>query len=52
MVQKTLYFILLYLLKAYDTLDRKRQLEIPEGYGVGPNVLGLIKFYWDDQRCV
>ena len=21
-------------------------------YGVGPNTLGLLKFYWDKQRCV
>ena len=52
MVQKTLYFILLDLRKAYDTIDRERLLEILEGYGVGPNVLGLLKFYWDNQHCV
>ena len=52
MVQKTLYFIFLDLRKAYDTVDRERLLEILEGYGVGPNVLGLVKFYWDHQRCV
>ena len=23
-----------------------------EGYGVGPNVLGLLEFYWDHQYCV
>ena len=22
------------------------------GYGVGPNVLGLLTFYWNSQRCV
>ena len=27
-------------------------MEILEGYGVGPNILGLLKFYWDHQRCV
>ena len=52
MVQKTLHFIFLDLRKAYDTLDRERLLEILEGYGVVPNVLGLVKFYWDHQRCV
>ena len=46
MVQKTLHFIFLDLRKAYDTVDRERLLEILEGYGVGPNVLGLVKFYW------
>ena len=52
MVQKTLRFIFLDLRKAYDTVDRERLLEILEWYGVGPNVLGLIKFYGDNQRCV
>ena len=52
MVQKTLHFIFLDLRKAYDTVDRERLLEILEGYKVGPNVLGLVKFYWDHQRCV
>ena len=47
MVQKTLHFIFLDLRKAYDTVDREQLLEILEGYGVGPNVLGLLKFYWD-----
>ena len=52
MVQKTLHFIFLDLRKAYDTVDRERLLEILEGYGVGPNVLGLLTFYWNSQRCV
>ena len=52
MVQKTLHFIFLDLRKAYDTVDRERLLEILEGYGVGPNILGLLKFYWENQRCV
>ena len=52
MVQKTLHFIFLDLRKAYDTVDRERLLEILEGYGVGPNILGILKFYWDNQCCV
>ena len=52
MVQKTLHFIFLDLRKAYNTIDRERLLEILEGYGVGLNVLGLVKFYWDHQHCV
>ena len=27
-------------------------MEILEGCGVGPNTLGLLKFYWENQRCV
>ena len=52
MVQTTLHFIFLDLWKAYNTVDRERLLEILEGYGVGPNVLSLLKFYWDHRRCV
>ena len=52
MVQKVLHFIFLDLRKAYNTVDKKRLLEILEGYGVGPNVLRLLKFYWDNQHCV
>ena len=52
MVQKTLHFIFLDLQKAYDTVDRERLLEILEGYGVCPNALGLLTFYWNSQRCV
>ena len=52
MVQMTLHSIFLYLRKAYDTVDRERLLEILKGYVVGPNVLGLLKFYWVNQLCV
>ena len=52
MVQTTLHFIFLDFWKVYDTVDREQLLEILEGYGVGPNVLGLLKLYWDHQPCV
>ena len=53
MIQTTLHFIFLDLwMLYYDTVNRERLLEIQEGYGVGPNVLGLLKFYWDHQRFV
>ena len=52
MVQMTLYFIFLDLRKAYDTINRKLLLKILEGYGVDSNMIGLLKFYWDHQRCV
>ena len=52
MVQTTLHFIFLDLRKAYVTVNREWLLEILERYCVGPNVLGLLKFYLDHQRCV
>ena len=52
MVQKTLYFMFLDLQKAYDTINRELLLEILEGYSAGPNTLDLLRFYWDNQRCV
>ena len=52
MVQKTLHFISLNLCKIYDTVNREQLLEILEGYGMGHNALGLLKFYWDNKRCV
>ena len=45
LAQKTLDNIFLDLRKAFDTVDRERMLEILEGYGVGPRVLGLLKSY-------
>ena len=51
-VQKTLYFIFLDLWKAYNTVNKERLLEILKGHGVGPNVLGFLKFYWNNQHCV
>ena len=52
MVQTTLHFKFLDLQKAYDTVYREPLLEILEGYGVGLNVLGLLKCYLDNQCCV
>ena len=34
--EEVLYVILLDMQKIYDTLDRSRCLDIPEGYDVGP----------------
>ena len=52
MVQTELHFIFLDLQKAYATVDREQLLKILEWYGVGPNVIGLLKSYWDNQHCV
>jgi hypothetical protein len=41
-----LYWVFLDLKKAYDTLDRERALAILKGYGVGKNILSIIKRVW------
>jgi hypothetical protein len=49
---KNLYVVFLDLKKAYYTLDRKRTLEILEGYGVGPNIRAFLKKVWDGDTLV
>jgi hypothetical protein len=49
---KNLYVVFLDLQKAYYTLDRKRTLEILEGYGVGPNIRAFLKKGWDGDTLV
>ena len=50
--QEPFYAIFLDLKKAYDALDRKRTLAILEGYGVGPNVIQLLRNFWEQQQVV
>ena len=50
--QVAVYEIFLDLSKAYDCVDRDRMLEILEGYGIGPRLLGLITAYWELQVFV
>ena len=45
--QQPFYGVFLDLRKAFDAMDRGRCLKILEGYGVGPNMLRLIKLFWD-----
>jgi len=45
--QEALYSTVVDLKKAYDAMDRGRCLDILEGYGVGPNILRLIRVFWD-----
>lgn len=33
-------------------MDRERCLKILEGYGAGPNMLGLIERYWEEAELV
>lgn len=52
MEQDPLYVIFLDLSKAYDTLDRPRALDIFQRYGMGPNMLRLVRNFWDGQQVV
>jgi len=45
--QEALYETFIDLRKAYNAMDRERCLEILEGYGIGPNILRLIKRFWE-----
>ena len=49
---KTLYQVFLDLTKAYDTVDRERVLEILEQYGIGPNIIRLLRRYWSNNTLV
>ena len=49
---KPRYFVFLDLKKAYDTLDRGRTLAILKGYGIGRNILSIIKRIWDMDTMV
>ena len=49
--QHPLFVIFIDLKKAYDAMDRERCWEILVGYGVGPNMIRLIMFFWDNATC-
>ena len=49
---ENLYVVFLDLQKAYYTLNRKRTLEILEGYGVGPNIRAFLTKIWDGDTLV
>ena len=50
--QEALYMVFIDLRKAYDAMDSGRCLEILEEYGVGPNMLRLISYFWDNAELV
>ncbi len=52
MEQEPLYQIFVDLRKAYDHLDRAKCPEIMTGYGVGPKLLRLQKYFWDQTKMV
>ncbi len=50
--QEPLYQVFVDLHKAYHHLDREKCLEIMTGYGVGPKLLCLQKYFWDQAKMV
>ena len=50
--QAPFYGIFLDLQKAHDAIGRDRCLQILKGYGVGMNILRLIKYFWDEAVLV
>ena len=38
--------------KAYGYFDGRRFMEILNGYGLGPNLQRLLKWYWDEKKLV
>ena len=40
------------LWKAYDILDCECMLDVLEGYGVGPRILGLLRAFWAQHIVV
>ena len=47
-----LYGVFIDLRKAYNAMDRGRCLEILKAYGVGPEMLRVIGFFWDHAVLV
>ena len=50
--QEAFYGIFIDLRKAYNAMDRERCLVILEGYGVGENMLRLLRSFWDGAGIV
>ena len=50
--QDPLFLVLLYLRKAYDTVDWERLLVTLEGYGTFPSLCGLLNTFWGRQQVV
>ena len=52
MREAVLFEVFLYLRKAYDALDRERDLEILSEYRVSPSMVRLLQNYWDRMTMV
>ena len=50
--QTPLYGLFLDLKKAYDAMDRERCIEILVAYGVGPNMIRLLIYFWENAELV
>ena len=50
--QDPLFQVLLYLRKAYDTIDWERLLVTLEGYGMFPHLCGILKTFWGRHQVV
>ena len=50
--QQALYMVLIDLRKDYDVMARRQCLKILEEYGVGPKMLRLIGYFWDNAELV
>ena len=50
--QSPLFLVFLELRKAYDNVDQKHLRIIPEGYGAGPSLCGILETFWDHQQVV
>ena len=49
---KAFFAIFIDLKKAFDAMGREQCLDLLKGYGVGPNMWRLIKFFWDNAVMV
>jgi len=47
-----LYKIFVDLKKVYDSVDQSQCLKILVGYGVGPNLIRLLKHFWESTELV
>ena len=52
MKEAVLFWVLLNIQKAYDTLDQEMYLELLAAYGVGPRTVRLLRTYWDQLTMV
>ncbi len=50
--QTQLYRIFIDLCQAFDAMDRERCLDLLQPYNLGPNMLRLIKAFWNQSVLV